>query len=141
MERSQENYRARNGLVYSQETSSPEGPSRQPSQMKVFWDFGLQPPGGKLIHPTLVLFGQSGTLLVSNDPQGPPRKILECERFGARTKLQPTVCSIFTKVFQAFDLIVLDAPCSGVRDVSNLMPWTIGPSIILESVVSFKERF
>ena len=130
------------GLVYSQEPAAQiVAQVAQPKPGMKVLDLAAA-PGER--HPTLVLFGQSGTLVSNEIHKGRSKIFVEnVERFGARNVLVTNESADrLAKVFRFFDLIVLDAPCSGEGcSASNQMPWTIGLSIILESVVFFKEKF
>ena len=101
------------GLVYSARTSKPDGgTSRSASQG---WGLRLGRSSWRKNHPTLVLFGQSRPWSPMRSKGPLENSCRECQRFGARNVLVtmslPIVWPKFSQVF--FDLIVLDAPCSG----------------------------
>ena len=104
------------GLVYSQEPAAQivaQVAQPKPGMKVLTWPRLL----GK-DHPTLVLFGQSGTL-VSNEIQGPLENSWRMKRFGARkcmvtNESADRLAKSFPEAF--FDLIVLDA-LAQVRDV------------------------
>ena len=103
------------GLVYSQEPAAQMVAQVAAPQkgMKVL-DLAAA-PGGKSTH-LLSYLGNTG-LLVSNEINAKRSKILveNIERFGARNVLVTNESADrLAKVYQGyFDLIVLDAPCSG----------------------------
>ncbi len=147
MERSQKIHWARNGLVYSQEPAAQiVAQVAQPKPMS-----GLRLSWQLLECKTtqLILFGQSGDSLVSNEIHKGRLKILveNVERFGARSVLvDQWVCQadrLGQNFLRLFWLDCTRRPVSVGEGMfrRNQMPWTIGPSIILESAVSFKERF
>ncbi|GAB2023965.1 RsmB/NOP family class I SAM-dependent RNA methyltransferase [Lactovum odontotermitis] len=103
------------GLVYSQE------PAAQMAGEFAQSDAGMRvldlcaAPGGKSTH-LLSFLGETG-LLVSNEISGKRSKILveNLERWGARNSIITNESpENLAKVFSAyFDLVVVDAPCSG----------------------------
>lgn len=103
------------GLVYSQEPAAQiVGQVAQPQKGMKVLDLAAA-PGGKSTH-LLSYLGNTG-LLVSNEISSKRSKILveNIERFGARNVLVTNESAErLAQVFQGyFDLIVLDAPCSG----------------------------
>jgi len=103
------------GLVYSQEPAAQMVAQVAAPQkgMKVL-DLAAA-PGGKSTH--LLSYLENTGVLVSNEINAKRSKILveNIERFGARNVLVTNESADrLTKVFKGyFDLIVLDAPCSG----------------------------
>ncbi|MDQ0222466.1 RsmB/NOP family class I SAM-dependent RNA methyltransferase [Streptococcus moroccensis] len=103
------------GLVYSQEPAAQVvGQIAQPEPGMKVLDL-CAAPGGKSTHLLSYLNNQG--ILVSNEINKKRSKILveNIERFGARNVIVTNESAErLAKVFKAyFDLIVLDAPCSG----------------------------
>lgn len=103
------------GLVYSQEPAAQVvGDVAAPQKGMAVLDLAAA-PGGKSTH-LLSYLGNTG-VLVSNEIDTKRSKVLveNLERFGARNYVVTnTSAEQLAKVFSAyFDLIVLDAPCSG----------------------------
>ena len=103
------------GLVYSQEpTAQMVAQIAAPSKGMKVLDLAAA-PGGKSTH--LLSFLDNTGLLVSNEINSKRSKILveNIERFGARNVLVTNESAErLAQVFEGyFDLIVLDAPCSG----------------------------
>ena len=103
------------GLVYSQEPAAQMvAQVAQPSPGMKVLDLAAA-PGGKSTQLAAYLAGEG--LLVSNEISSKRAKILveNMERFGARNVVVTNESADrLTKVFKGyFDLIVLDAPCSG----------------------------
>lgn len=103
------------GLVYSQEPAAQVvGQIAQPSPGMRVLDLAAA-PGGKSTH--LLSYLQNTGLLVANEISKKRSKILveNIERFGARNAIVTNESpGRLARVFPSyFDLIVLDAPCSG----------------------------
>lgn len=103
------------GLVYSQEPAAQlVGQVAAPEKGMKVLDLAAA-PGGKSTH--LLSYLDNTGLLVSNEISSKRAKILaeNIERFGARNVLVTNESAErLAKVFPAyFDMIVLDAPCSG----------------------------
>ena len=103
------------GLVYSQEPAAQMvAQVAQPTKGMKVLDLAAA-PGGKSTH--LLAYLDNTGLLVSNEINNKRSKILveNIERFGARNVLVTNESAErLAKVFSSyFDLIVLDAPCSG----------------------------
>lgn len=103
------------GLVYSQEPAAQVvGQVASPEKSMKVLDLAAA-PGGKSTH--LLSYLDNTGLLVSNEISSKRAKILaeNIERFGARNVVVTNESADrLAKVFPAyFDMIVLDAPCSG----------------------------
>ena len=103
------------GLVYSQEPAAQiVGQVASPQKGMKVLDLAAA-PGGKSTH--LLSYLENTGLLVSNEISSKRAKILveNIERFGARNVVVTNESAErLAKVFSAyFDMIVLDAPCSG----------------------------
>lgn len=103
------------GLVYSQEPAAQiVGQVASPQKGLKVLDLAAA-PGGKSTH--LLSYLENTGLLVSNEISSKRAKILveNVERFGARNVVVTNESAErLAKVFSAyFDMIVLDAPCSG----------------------------
>ena len=103
------------GLVYSQEPAAQiVGQVASPQKGMKVLDLAAA-PGGKSTH--LLSYLENTGLLVSNEISSKRAKILveNIERFGARNVVVTNESAErLAKVFSAyFDVIVLDAPCSG----------------------------
>ena len=103
------------GLVYSQEPAAQiVGQVASPQKGMKVLDLAAA-PGGKSTH--LLSYLENTGLLVSNEISSKRAKILveNVERFGARNVVVTNESAErLAKVFSAyFDMIVLDAPCSG----------------------------
>ena len=103
------------GLVYSQEPAAQiVGQVASPQKGMKVLDLAAA-PGGKSTH--LLSYLENTGLLVSNEISSKRAKILveNVERFGARNVVVTNESAErLAKVFPAyFDMIVLDAPCSG----------------------------
>ena len=103
------------GLVYSQEPAAQiVGQVASPQKGLKVLDLAAA-PGGKSTH--LLSYLENTGLLVSNEISSKRAKILveNIERFGARNVVVTNESAErLAKVFSAyFDMIVLDAPCSG----------------------------
>ena len=103
------------GLVYSQEPAAQiVGQVASPQKGMKVLDLAAA-PGGKSTH--LLSYLENTGLLVSNEISSKRAKILveNIERFGARNVVVTNESAErLAKVFPAyFDMIVLDAPCSG----------------------------
>ena len=103
------------GLVYSQEPAAQiVGQVASPQKGMKVLDLAAA-PGGKTTH--LLSYLENTGLLVSNEISSKRAKILveNVERFGARNVVVTNESAErLAKVFPAyFDMIVLDAPCSG----------------------------
>ena len=103
------------GLVYSQEPAAQiVGQVASPQKGMKVLDLAAA-PGGKTTH--LLSYLENTGLLVSNEISSKRAKILveNVERFGARNVVVTNESAErLAKVFSAyFDMIVLDAPCSG----------------------------
>ncbi|HEM3577068.1 TPA: RsmF rRNA methyltransferase first C-terminal domain-containing protein [Streptococcus suis] len=103
------------GLVYSQEPAAQVvGQVASPEKGMKVLDLAAA-PGGKSTH--LLSYLENTGLLVSNEISSKRAKILaeNIERFGARNVVVTNESADrLAKVFPAyFDMIVLDAPCSG----------------------------
>ena len=103
------------GLVYSQEPAAQiVGQVASPQKGMKVLDLAAA-PGGKTTH--LLSYLENTGLLVSNEISSKRAKILveNIERFGARNVVVTNESAErLAKVFSAyFDMIVLDAPCSG----------------------------
>ena len=103
------------GLVYSQEPAAQiVGQVASPQKGMKVLDLAAA-PGGKSTH--LLSYLENTGLLVSNEISSKRSKILveNIERFGARNVVVTNESAErLAKVFSAyFDMIVLDAPCSG----------------------------
>ncbi|HFI0451355.1 TPA: RsmF rRNA methyltransferase first C-terminal domain-containing protein [Streptococcus suis] len=103
------------GLVYSQEPAAQVvGQVASPEKFMKVLDLAAA-PGGKSTH--LLSYLDNTGLLVSNEISSKRAKILaeNIERFGARNVVVTNESADrLAKVFPAyFDMIVLDAPCSG----------------------------
>ncbi|GBG96640.1 RsmF rRNA methyltransferase first C-terminal domain-containing protein [Lactococcus termiticola] len=131
------------GLVYSQEPAAQavaELAAPRPG-MRVL-DL-CAAPGGKSTH--LLSFMENEGLLISNEISGKRSKILveNIERFGAKnTVVLNESPERLSKVFpDYFDLIVIDAPCSGEgmfrKDPDAMQYWT--PDYPLECSILQKE--
>ncbi len=99
-------------------------------------------PGGKSTH--LLSYLENTGLLVSNEISNKRAKILaeNIERFGARNVVVTNESADrLEKVFPGyFDMIVLDAPCSGEGMFrKDPMRFNIGPNIIQHNVQAYKE--
>lgn len=103
------------GLVYSQEPAAQlVGQVAKPQKGMKVLDLAAA-PGGKSTH--LLSYLENTGILVSNEISSKRSKILveNIERFGARNVLVTNeAADRLAQVFPAyFDMIVLDAPCSG----------------------------
>lgn len=103
------------GLVYSQEPAAQlVGQVAKPQKGMKVLDLAAA-PGGKSTH--LLSYLENTGILVSNEISSKRSKILveNIERFGARNVLVTNeTADRLAQVFPAyFDMIVLDAPCSG----------------------------
>ncbi|MGT2929723.1 RsmF rRNA methyltransferase first C-terminal domain-containing protein [Streptococcus dentasini] len=117
------------GLVYSQEPAAQMvGQVAAPTKGMKVLDLAAA-PGGKTTH--LLSYLDNTGLLISNDISKKRSKILaeNVERFGARNVVVTNETpQRLAKVFQDyFDLIVLDAPCSGEgmfrKDADAIQYW------------------
>ncbi|MGT2911854.1 RsmF rRNA methyltransferase first C-terminal domain-containing protein [Streptococcus cameli] len=122
------------GLVYSQEPAAQvvgQVAAPQPQKGMKVLDLAAA-PGGKSTH--LLSYLDNTGLLVSNEISKKRSKILveNIERFGARNVLVTNESADrLAKVFPAyFDMIVLDAPCSGEgmfrKDSAAIQYWSEG---------------
>ncbi|HFU4221740.1 TPA: RsmF rRNA methyltransferase first C-terminal domain-containing protein [Streptococcus suis] len=118
------------GLVYSQEPAAQVvGQVASPEKGMKVLDLAAA-PGGKSTH--LLSYLDNTGLLVSNEISSKRAKILaeNIERFGARNVVVTNESSDrLAKVFPAyFDMIVLDAPCSGEgmfrKDPAAIQYWS-----------------
>lgn len=118
------------GVVYSQEPAAQVvGHVASPSKGMKVLDLAAA-PGGKTTH--LLSYLDNTGLLVSNEISTKRSKILveNVERFGARNVIVTNESAEnLAKVFPAyFDVIVLDAPCSGEgmfrKDPAAMEYWT-----------------
>ncbi|MEW4353951.1 RsmF rRNA methyltransferase first C-terminal domain-containing protein [Streptococcus pneumoniae] len=118
------------GLVYSQEPAAQVvGQVASPTPGMKVLDLAAA-PGGKSTH--LLSYLENEGLLVSNEINSKRAKILveNIERFGARNVLVTNESADrLAKVFDGyFDMIVLDAPCSGEgmfrKDPAAMEYWT-----------------
>lgn len=118
------------GLVYSQEPAAQVvGQVASPEKGMKVLDLAAA-PGGKSTH--LLSYLENTGLLVSNEISSKRAKILaeNIERFGARNVVVTNESADrLTKVFPAyFDMIVLDAPCSGEgmfrKDPAAIQYWS-----------------
>ncbi|MEG3309077.1 RsmF rRNA methyltransferase first C-terminal domain-containing protein [Streptococcus suis] len=118
------------GLVYSQEPAAQVvGQVASPEKGMKVLDLAAA-PGGKSTH--LLSYLDNTGLLVSNEISSKRAKILaeNIERFGARNVVVTNESADrLTKVFPAyFDMIVLDAPCSGEgmfrKDPAAIQYWS-----------------
>lgn len=119
------------GLVYSQEPAAQVvGQVAAPRKGMKVLDLAAA-PGGKSTH--LLSYLENTGLLVSNEISSKRSKILaeNIERFGARNVIVTNESAArLTKVFPAFfDMIVLDAPCSGEgmfrKDPAAMKYWSL----------------
>lgn len=122
------------GLIYSQEPAAQMvGQVAQPSKGMKVLDLAAA-PGGKTTH--LLSYMQNTGLLVSNEINAKRCKVLveNVERFGAQNVVVTNESSQrLSLVFpNFFDLIVLDAPCSGEgmfrKDPNAMKYWHTGYS-------------
>ncbi len=119
------------GLVYSQEPAAQMvGQVAQPAKGMKVLDLAAA-PGGKSTH--LLSYLDNTGLLVSNEISSKRVKVLteNIERFGARNVIVTNESADrLAKVFPAyFDMIVLDAPCSGEgmfrKDPAAIQYWSV----------------
>ena len=144
MVRSQEVTRARDRSRLFARACSPNG---GPDSSTKTWHEGLglgAAPGGKSTQLAAYLANQG--VLVSNEISSKRAKILveNMERFGATNVVVTNESADrLAKVFKGyFDVIVLDAPCSGegmFRKQPDAMDYWV--SIILVNVLVSKEKF
>ncbi|KXT78646.1 RsmF rRNA methyltransferase first C-terminal domain-containing protein [Streptococcus sp. DD13] len=119
------------GVVYSQEPAAQVvGQVASPKEGMKVLDLAAA-PGGKSTH--LLSYLKNSGLLVSNEISTKRSKILveNIERFGARNVVVTNESAQnLAKVFPAyFDMIVLDAPCSGEgmfrKDPDAMQYWSV----------------